>query len=289
MRFKAYKIIVGSKMERIKITDVNDFFSSLDESPKLEDEEDEDQYAIMYLKRYEQYILGTFVQSYHKVLTKFEKEGLSKKEVQLKDTSINDKTLFFVNCDEGIIYIQSKRYPEYLTPGIMIERFQRSLGKCLSTEVYFLPTQINNTLDQVEEIFNTSFVSRIAFRNLCGLEIPEGTELHNPKKELDDALRESYNTYSANKLDSMEFKAKKGEQLGKNPFVKIGLMLAKANQDVEIFKDMEIIESGEKVNVKMKGNDSKIISMSKKQQDNTLIAYETILKRSIKGYSSEED
>ena len=27
-------------------------------------------------------------------------------------------------------------------------------------------------------------------------------------------------------------------------------------QDVEIFKDMEIIESGEKVNVKMKGNDS---------------------------------
>lgn len=284
MRFRVYKIIDANELKRVTIEDSEYLYKTMVGSPKLEDVEEQDQYAIMYLKRYNEYILGTFVQSYQKVLTKFADNDNSKKEIQISDTKINDKTLFYINCRESIIYIQSKRYPEYLTPGIMIERFQRLLGKCLDRQISFLPTQINNTLEEVEEIFKSSFVSRISFKNLCGLELPQGVELHNPRKELDDALIESYNTYSKDVLDSMELKSKKGEPLGKNPFAKIGLFLAKEHQEVDVFKDMEIVESGEKIKVSIKGNDSKIINISKKKQESTISIYETILKHNVRGY-----
>lgn len=284
MRFRVYKIFDSEEMMRVKIDNIDNLYNLLVASPKLEDTEEDDEYAIMYLERYNEYILGTFVQSYQKVLTKFEENNNIKKEIQLNDTKINDKTYFYINCEGSIIYIQSKRYPEYLTHGIMIERFQKLLGKCLCRPISFLPTQINNTLEQVEQIFQSSFVSQISFKNLCGLELPLGAELHNPRKELDDALIESYNTYSKDKIDSMELKAKKGQQLGKNPFAKIGLLLAKKHHEIEVFKDMEIIESGEKVKVKLKGNDSKIINITKKNQENTKGVYENILKHSVRGY-----
>lgn len=288
MRFKVYKLFDLVEMKRINISDKDTFYKVLVESPKLEDDEEDDEYAIMYLQRYEEYILGTFVQSYQKVLTKFEENNNTKKEVRLSDSKINDKTLFYINCSESMIYIQSKRYPEYLTPGIMIDRLQRLFGKCLDKQVTFLQTEINNTLEQVEEIFHTSFVSRISFSNLCGLELPKDAVLHNPRKELDEALIESYNTYSKDKIDSMELRAKKGQQIGKNPFAKIGLFLAKEHPQVDVFKEMEVIESGEKVKVKLKGNDSKIINISKKRQESVAQTYDAILKSNVRGYNEAD-
>lgn len=285
MRFKAYKMIRDDNHKIVKISDSEELFRALDSSPKLEEEEDE--YALMYLKKHEEYILGTMVQSYSKILTKFVKDNDTKEEEELEDTKINDKTLFYVNCAENILYIQSKKYPEYLTEGILRTRMEKTFSKCLGITIIIVPTEINYTLEQVEEMFSDSYVKRIAFKNLCGLELPSNVELHNPRKDLDDALIESYNVYSKDKLGSMELKAKRGEKLGKNPFARIGFELAKAHENVEVFKDMEIKESDENVTIKTKGNDSKIINISKKQQERTYQAYDAILKSNIKDYKKE--
>lgn len=285
MRFKTFKIVRSEDYNRIIIKDSEDLFSSLDQTPKLEEEDDE--YAVMYLKKYYEYILGTMVQSYKKIFTKFENGVAKKKEVELEDNKVNDKTLFYINCNENTIYIQSKRYPEYLTEGIMRLRMEKTLSKCFNINVNLLPTEMNYTLEQIEEIYKTSYVKRIAFKNLYGLELPINVELHNPRKDLDDALIESYNVYSRDKLDTMEFKAKKGEKLGKNPFAMIGFVLARTYEDIEIFKDMDIKEYDENVKIKTKGNDGKIINISKKQQDNTYEAYDAILKNNIKDYKKD--
>ena len=285
MRFKAYKMLRSDDNRTFRISDAEKLFRALDSSPKLEEEEDE--YALMYLKKYEEYILGTMVQSYSKVLTKFVIDDDIKKEEELKDTKINDKTLFYINCTENILYIQSKKYPEYLTEGILRIRMEKTFSKCLGVTIIIVPTEINYTLEQVEKMFSDSYVKRIAFKNLCGLELPLNVELHNPRKDLDDALIESYNVYSKDKLDSMELKAKSGEKLGKNPFAKIGFELAKAHENIEVFKDMEIKEADENVKIRIKGNDSKIINISKKQQEHTYQAYDVILKSNIKDYKKE--
>lgn len=288
MRFKAYKIVKEDIFERVTISDEENLYKALVQTPKSEDEDNQDEYAIMYLTKEHEYILGTLVQSYTKVLTKFDESLDDKKEVKLKDSKINDKTLFYINSNEGILYIQSKRFPEYLTEGLMKLRMQDILSKCFGYRIQILPTEISYSIEQVEEIFMTSSVKRIAFKNLNGLELPKGVELHNPKKELDESLAETYNVYCKDTLGSMEFKAQRGRKLGKNPFARIGLALAKHYNDVDVFKDMEINENGEKVTIKTKGNDSKIINIPKNKQDVTSEAYKLILKNNIKNYKDEE-
>ena len=171
-------------LERVIISDEEKFYKALVQTPKSEDEDSQDEYAVMYLTKEHEYILGTLVQSYTKLLTKFDENYNDKKEVKLKDSKINDKTLFYINSIEGILYIQSKRFPEYLTEGVMRLRMQDILSKCFGYKVQILPTEINYSLEQVEEIFMTSSVKSIAFRNLNGLELPKlqtwGTPpLHN--------------------------------------------------------------------------------------------------------------
>ncbi len=288
MRFKAYKIVKEDILERVIISDEEKFYKALVQTPKSEDEDSQDEYAVMYLTKEHEYILGTLVQSYTKLLTKFDENYNDKKEVKLKDSKINDKTLFYINSIEGILYIQSKRFPEYLTEGVMRLRMQDILSKCFGYKVQILPTEINYSLEQVEEIFMTSSVKSIAFRNLNGLELPKGVELHNPKKELDESLAETYNVYCKDSLGSMEFKAQRGRKLGKNPFARIGLTLAKYYNDVDVFKEMEVNENGENVTIKTKGNDSKIIPIPKNKQDVTSEAYKLILKNNIKNYNDKE-
>lgn len=289
MRFKAYKIVKEDIYERVTIKDKDEFYKALVQTPKSEDEENQDEYAIMYIAKEHEYILGTLVQSYTKLLTKFDESHNGKKEVELKDSKINDKTLFYINSLEGILYIQSKRFPEYLTEGLMKLRMQDILSKCFGYRIQILPTEINYSIEQVEEIFMTSSVKRIAFKNLNGLELPKGVKLHNPRKELDESLAESYNVYCKDSLGGMEFKAQRGRTLEKNPFARIGLALAKHYNDVDVFKDMEINENGENVTIKTKGNDSKIINIPKSKQDVTSDAYKLILENNIKGYNDKKE
>ena len=85
----------------------------------------------------------------------------------------------------------------------------------------------------------------------------------------------------------MELRAKNGEDLHKNPFAKIGMTLSDQYQDREVFKYMEIIDGGEKIIVRKEGNNSKIVNIGKKEQDSSYVAYEKILKSSVKGYNLE--
>ena len=285
MRFKAYRIKSEEYYQTVSLGMLNEMYTSLVNCPKLEDEDNE--YAVMYLKKSSPLILGTFVQAYNTVLTKFKDKSEDKEEVKISESEFNDKTLFYIDFNEKIVYIQSKRYPESLNPRLMKKRMEEIFSKCLGEKVVLLETEINNSIEQIEHVFKASIVKKIVFSNMKGLELPKGSELHNPRKDLDDALVESYNVYSKDTLDYMELRAKRGEDLHKNPFAKIGMTLSDEYQDRNVFKYMEIIEGGEKITIKKEGNDSRIINIGKKEQDSSYVAYEKILKSSVKGYTSE--
>lgn len=286
MRFKTYRIKSEEGYRQVNIESINSMFESLSNYPKIE-EDAANEYAIMYLRRCDELVLGTLVQSYHQVLTKFAGHKGDKKEEAVPDSIINDKTLFYINANTNIVYIQSKRYPGDLNAHLMKKRMEDVFSFCLNKKVVLLETQINNSIEEIEEIFKSSFVRKIAFSNMKGLELPKGSELHNPRKDLDDALVESYNYYSKDTLDYMELKSKDGEDLHKNPFAKIGMILANEYPENDIFKYMDIFESGESIKIKKEGNDSQIISVTKLQHEEIYPAYEKILKRNIKGYTPD--
>ena len=286
MRFKAYRV-KDVHYQTVKLGDTNDLFERLCTLPKIDDADNENEYAIMYLRKSGLYVLGTLVQSYHTELTKFKDGSSDKEEVKIAEPEINDKTIIYIDFVDGIVYIQSKRYPDGLNVRLMKKRMEDIFSICFGNEVVLVETEINNTIDQIEEVFKSSIVKKIVFKNMKGLELPEGSQLHNPRKELDDALIESYNYYSKDTLDYMELRAKNGEDLHKNPFAKIGMTLTDEYQDKEIFSYMEILDNGEKIIIKKNGNDSKVINISKKKQENSYETYEEILKKTVKGYVQE--
>ena len=108
--------------------------------------------------------------------------------------------------------------------------------------------------------------------------------MHNPRVDLDSALVESYNVYSAPVLDMIELKAKNGEKLSKNPLAKIGMILSKVNKSQKIFRSMDIMDDGERVEIKPDGNEHKLVYVPKKDQDNAYETYERILKRTSGKY-----
>ena len=281
MRFKAYRIKLEENYQTVLLESLNDLYTKLFNCPKMEDESND--YAVMYLTKQEPFILGTFVQAYSTVLTKFKDDTENKEEVKISDSEFNDKTLFYIDFNQKIVYIQSKRYPESLSQRLMKKRMEEIFSICIGKKIILVETEISNTIEQIEHVFKTSIVKKIVFSNMKGLELPKGSELHNPRKDLDDALVESYNVYSKDTLDYMELRAKNGEDLHKNPFAKIVMTLSDEYRNHDVFKYMEVIEGGEKVTVKKDGNDSKIINIAKKDQENSYQAYEKIIKSNIKG------
>lgn len=283
MRFTAYDVyeLKEDKLFRMKF-DKDKIYSSLVKYPKIDEEESS--FAPLYIDRYKEYVLGTLTQSYFTVLTKFDDKKNTKKEIELEDTVINDKTYFYINCDEGRIYIQGRRYPASLGKRLTIERLERIIGDCMQTRAVFEQSIIKYTIDEIDEIFNSSFVKRISFKGLEGLMLPKNATLHNPRKSLDEALIESYNVYSAPVLDTIELKAKNGEKLSKNPFAKIGMILSKENRSRKIFKSMDIMDDGERIEIKPDGNEHKIFYVPKKDQDDPYETYDRVLKKSSHEY-----
>lgn len=283
MRFTAYDIYELRDDQRSKLDiDGDEIYKNLFKYPKI-DEEDSS-FAPLYVDKYGEYVLGTLTQSYYKVMTKFEKRKDTKQEVQLEDTTINDKTYFYINCEENRIYVQGRRYPASLSNRLTIDRLENIIGECMQKRIIFEKSQIKYTVDEIDEIFSQSFVKRISFKELEGLTLPQDTILHNPRKDLDEALVESYNVYSAPILDTMELKAKDGEKLSKNPLAKIGMILSKSNRNKKIFKSMEIIDDGERVEIKPDGNEHKVFYVSKKDENDPYETYDRILKKSTHRY-----
>lgn len=283
MRFTAYDIC-EFRENRFFQAEINrdEVYRNLFKYPKIDEEGSS--FAPLYIDRYKEYVLGTLTQSYYTVMTKFDNEGNTKREIELDDTIINDKTYFYINCEECRIYIQGRRYPASLGNRLTIERLEKIIGDCIKKQVFFEKAIIKYTIDEIDEIFNNSFVKRISFKELEGLMLPENVTLHNPRRDLDDALIESYNVYSAPVLDTMDLKAKSGEKLSKNPLAKIGMILSKENRSKKIFKSMDIMDDGERVEIKPDGNEHKIFYVPKKDQDDPYETYDRVLKKSSREY-----
>lgn len=284
MKFTAHDIfkIVDSEIFTTNIK-AETLFSSLNKYPRVDEENSS--FAPLYIHRYLDCVLGTLVQSYTTILTKFDEGRNTKEEVQLEDSEINDKTFFYIDCNDMRIYIQSKRYPTSLNKELTIRRLQKIIGESLGINVAFIKTEIKYTIEEIDEIFTNSFVKRICFKNLEGLELPQGAKLHNPRKDLDESLVESWNTYSRKTVDSMELKAKDGEKLSKNPLAKLGMLLSLNNRYKQVFKSMDIMDDGEKVEIKPSGNEHKVIYISKKAQEDSYETYDKILKKTCKNYN----
>lgn len=292
MRFRTYDIMgVNDDNVAVQIPEINsgELFHRLNTLPKIE--EGTEAYAVLYMTNYKEYILGTLTQSYTTVLTKFdEADRDSKEEIELEDNTINDKVLFYINTLERRIYVQSKRYPaKNLSMNRTLDRLEAVLQECLDRIILIQPAQIDYTIEELDEIFTSSYVDKIVFKNFSGIEIPKDSIIHNPHAEWDKAAAESWNYYSKNDLNYMEFRSATGKRINKNPLVRIGMLLAKlcnnkSEEGEDVLQSMEVVDNGEKIVIKPKGNDSKVINISKRAQNDPYESYDRILKKNDKSY-----
>lgn len=274
MRFTRYKICkvkVGSNnIEKMDDMDEEITFKSLNLSKKLKDTIGE--FAIPLCKHEETIIVGNLSQTYGISLMKF--SGNSKEEIPIEEDKANDnKTYFFINCKEKCIYIQNRRYtPKELNPNLAVERIEKLLNKYLIHDILEIivlqKENINYEMDVLQNFFRTSFVRTVEFNNVSNLKLEPGTKLHNPRKDLDEAAIESWNTYSSENVESIKIKAKKDKSIAKNPIANIGFKLAEqnANEYEKIIKNVEIEQDGQKEQLKPKGNEYLIIPISDKDK-----------------------
>ena len=270
-RHKICKVKVGSNnIEKMDDMDEEITFKSLNLSKKLKDTIGE--FAIPLCKHEETIIVGNLSQTYGISLMKF--SGNSKEEIPIEEDKANDnKTYFFINCKEKCIYIQNRRYtPKELNPNLAVERIEKLLNKYLIHDILetivLQKENINYEMDVLQNFFRTSFVRTVEFNNVSNLKLEPGTKLHNPRKDLDEAAIESWNTYSSENVESIKIKAKKDKSIAKNPIANIGFKLAEqnANEYEKIIKNVEIEQDGQKEQLKPKGNEYLIIPISDKDK-----------------------
>lgn len=274
MRFTRYKIckvkVKSNNIEKMDDMDEEITFKSLNLSKKLKDTIGE--FAIPLCKHEETIIVGNLSQTYGISLMKF--SGNSKEEIPIEEDKANDnKTYFFINCKEKCIYIQNRRYtPKELNPNLAVERIEKLLNKYLIHDILetivLQKENINYEMDVLQNFFRTSFVRTVEFNNVSNLKLEPGTKLHNPRKDLDEAAIESWNTYSSENVESIKIKAKKDKSIAKNPIANIGFKLAEqnANEYEKIIKNVEIEQDGQKEQLKPKGNEYLIIPISDKDK-----------------------
>lgn len=277
MRFKAYDICSLSDNSMILEETSDKLFNTLNLFPRIND--GSESYAPLYMSEEEDYLFGTLAQSHPAVLTSFTGDNNNKKEKAIDANQINDKTYFYIDKIESRIYVQGKLYPPTLSPTLTVDRLSNILSTCYDKIIRLIPAKIEYTNEQIREIFSTSYVKTIIFNNLLGLKIKPGTQLHNPRIDLDESLAETWNTYDS--INYMELRAKDEEKLNKNPIAKIGMELAIQNEKVSVFKKMEVYDSGQKVEIKPTGNENKIIYVPRQCIDDPYETYDRIKKKII--------
>lgn len=294
MRFKIFQIMYEKEDKKntfvnLKNIDTSIFFKYLNEMGVIYDENFK--YAVMNVSKEQYIILGTLNQSYEIVINHF--IGIKKEEKKAYEGEDNDKTYFFIDTRKGYLYIQNKRYSaENLRPGITFDRLSSILSMTLrriyDSQCVLYPIKINYSVDDFWDFYNNSQVKFLEFKNIQGIELPLGTRLHNPREDLDEAMVESWNFYSKDKVDSFEIKSAEGQTINKNPFATLGLTLAKLGEttkaDKDIIKKMVINDSEGEVQLKPKDNEHKVINISSKRQKDAYETYDTILKNLLKDY-----
>lgn len=285
MNFKAYYIceMIDSDLKKVNLDD--EFFKKLNAYDRVY--EGTQMYQPLYAHTYQNLILATLVQSYDTILTKFPDRIDENGEIVLGDTKINDKQFFYIDLESSIIYIQNKRYPSRtLNKAESRLRIEQILYRCTNKAITLVPANVNYTVGQLIEIFQHSYVKNIIFKNLKGIELPAGSVIHNPREDLDEAVGESWNYYSKNTIDYMEFHASDDEKLNSNPLVKLGLKLAEVgnSEGKEVLNKMILIDGGEKIEVKPRGNNNKIVYVPKDDMEDSHKTYDRILKVNLRNY-----
>jgi hypothetical protein len=278
----------NATVRKVENIDVDKLFDSLNQLPLLRDEYKEE-FAVIYLSKVDHFILGVLTQSYDISLTKF--EG-SKAEVPINENRANDKTYFFIDTIKGQIYIQNRRYvPNNLAPRKTADRMDKILTlvfkKDLDAPIVLTPVKIEYTLEDFWYFYKNSHVTYLEVKNIQGIQLPEGSVLHNPREDLDEALVESWNEYSSKTVDSFELRAAKNAKINKNPLATLGLVLAEVGKNVKkpIVNLMKIIDTEGEEDIRPKNNNYKIINISNKIHKNDEYAvYDTILKNVHKEY-----
>lgn len=287
MKFKAFKIMkYGDKgLSNLEQIQAEQLRNRLNTFEKIEDHGAE--YSPLYIQLEENYILGTLVQSYLKELYSYSDNG-ENEEIELGTNNLTDRVFFYIDVINSLIFIQNKRYPApSLKMGKTIERITNILSDCFGINITLISAKINYSLDEINRLFLENQVTEITFSNLIGIEVPEGAEIHNPVREWDDTFSQSWNKYSKDEVDSFTLKAAKGHTLSKNPFARMGFILAKESGTKGTFKKMMVNVNGEKSEIKEEGNENKIIPFRSKQNDNSYDAYEQIKKHLIPGYNKK--
>lgn len=288
MRFKAYAI-KKEDYTSLESFDGEELRRKLNEFRLINDEGC--MYGPMYVKREEKLILVTLVQSYYADLKTF--SGDSKREVDIDTDMINDRVLFYIDLNQKLIYVQNKRYPsQELKHWKTIERIQTIIEACFSDQkLVLVPVQIKYRIDEINTIFIDSNVREIQFSNLRGIEVPEGTVIHNPMREWDDTFAKSWNRYSKDSLDSVYLKAGRGETLSKNPIARLCLKLAEIGNpnDKKVFKKMVVFANGETEDIRLDGNENKVINIPPENLEDPYDTYDFIIKKNKPGYKDRFD
>jgi hypothetical protein len=278
MRFRKYSIhfvetVDGvSSFKSLGNIDQRKFFKRLNTLPKMSDENQE--FAFISVKESEGFVAGILAQSYGLVITRFKDEEGSKEEVEIDLDKANEKTLMYFDIAERTVSIQNKRYSaSTLNPSVTVIRVEKLLSKVFKKVINLQPEKINYSMEEINDIFQSSFVSKVIYKNLKGLKIEEGTKLHNPRAELDDSLRETWNAYSSKDISRMDIYGEDGKNLNKDPLAKIGIHLATVNNNIgednkPIINKITINDAGGSIeDIKPSGNEYRVIPISKYDQE----------------------
>ncbi len=269
MRFIKYQIIehINAKNTKkaLRGLDIKKTLSKLNNSGIETDRIG--QFAIANCIHENNILVGNLSQSYNISLIKF--EGTSKLQIPIPENSANDdRTYFFINCSEGQIYIQNRKYaPQELSPNLTVIRMQTILHKYLAEDKNILTLEkvnIDYDISQMQTYFRESFVKSVEFHNVANFKLADKTQLHNPREDLDSAAIESWNYYSSDTVDSIKVTAKKNKSIAKNPIANIGIKLAEQNTENydKILKGITVIEDGQDFTVKPKGNNYLVIPIN---------------------------
>ena len=274
MRFTRYKIckirINSNELETIEKLNEEVEFKNLNTSEKMFDLIGA--FAISQCIHEDNVIVGNLSQTYKINLIKFSDN--SKKEIPIDEDTANDnRTYFFISCEDASIYIQNRRYtPTELNPNLAIKRLEKLLDKNISHDkletIVLQKENINYKIEELQEYFRNSFVKSVEFNNISNMKLAIGTKIHNPRIDLDAAAVESWNTYSSENVESIKIKAKKDRSIAKNPIANIGFKLAEQNKEEyrKIIKNVEIEEDGQKEQLKPTGNEYLIVNVSDKDK-----------------------
>jgi hypothetical protein len=207
--FRAYKLVIPD-WKKIK----HDFFQHV-YTMNISGDKLEGRYGFVEVNNENVDIYGYFAQESIEDFVKYE----NKQPMKLEDYPWI-RTVFIIDCEKLIVYVHKKKYAsKFLTHGKVLRRLQQMLSDELNQQVLLIPYYAGLDKENFKKVFydENNTIKEIQFSDLQGSVIINGTQLHNPRKELDELRAESHNRYDAKILKNAWLQANEGENLSKSP------------------------------------------------------------------------